>query len=107
MQRPPRALAATKSPFTIEVRFLGGLTEAEKDAFKAAADRWAKAIVGDLPSVVVDGEVVDDVLILAQGTPIDGGGGILGQAGPTHLRPSPAMRPICPPRALCRSTRLT
>jgi hypothetical protein len=26
-------------------------------------------IVGDLPSVVVDGEVIDDVLILAQGRP--------------------------------------
>ena len=39
-----RTLAATESPFTIEVRFLGGLTETEKDAFKAAADRWAKAL---------------------------------------------------------------
>lgn len=86
MQRPREPWPPPKSPFTIEVRFLGGLTQA-RNAFKAAADRWAKAIVGDLPSVVVDGEVVDDVLILAQGTPIDGGGGILGQAGPTHLRP--------------------
>ena len=27
-------------------------------------------IVGDLPNVVVDGEVIDDVLILAQGRPL-------------------------------------
>jgi hypothetical protein len=27
-------------------------------------------LVGDLPSVVVDGEVIDDVLILAQGRPL-------------------------------------
>lgn len=81
------ALAATSSPFTIEVRFLGGLTNSQKDAFKAAADRWATVIVGDLPSVQVDGEVIDDVLILAQGTPIDGVGRVLGQAGPTHVRP--------------------
>ena len=81
------ALAATESPFMIEVRFLGGLTESQKAAFKAAADRWTKVIVGDLPSVQVDNEVIDDVLILAQGTQIDGTGGILGQAGPTHLRP--------------------
>jgi hypothetical protein len=81
------ALAATESPFMIEVRFLGGLTDSQKDAFKAAADRWTKVIVGDLPSVQVDGEVIDDLLILAQGTPIDGIAGILGQAGPTHLRP--------------------
>ena len=95
-----RTLAATESPFTIEVRFLGGLTEAEKDAFKAAADRWAKTIVGDLPSVVVDGEVVDDVLILAQGTPIDGAGGILGQAGPTHLRPASSDAAYLPAKGI-------
>lgn len=83
-------LAATTSPYTIDVRFLGGLTETQKAAFTAAADRWVKVIVGDLPSMLVDGEVIDDVLILAQGTPIDGAGGTLGQAGPTHLRPASA-----------------
>jgi hypothetical protein len=79
-----------KSPFTIKVKFLGGLTPAQKAAFKKAADRWSKVIVGDLPPVIVDGEKIDDVLILAEGTPIDGEGGILGQAGPTHLRPASA-----------------
>ena len=78
------------SAYKIEVRFLGGLTTAQKNAFKTAADRWTKVIVGDLPSVQVDGEVVDDLLILAQGVAIDGPGGILGQAGPTHLRPPAA-----------------
>jgi hypothetical protein len=84
------ALADTESPFTIDVRFLGGLSETQKNAFKLAADRWTRVIVGDLPSVLVDGEVIDDVLIQAQGTPIDGPGRILGQAGPTHLRPASA-----------------
>jgi hypothetical protein len=84
------AVAGTVSPFTIEVRFLGGLTEPQKNAFKAAADRWSRVIVGDLPSVLVDGEVIDDVLILAEGANIDGPGRILGQAGPTHLRPASA-----------------
>lgn len=78
------------SPYTIEVRFRGGLTETQKDAFKAAADRWTSLIVGDLPSVQVDGEVIDDILIEAQGSPIDGPGMILGQAGPTHVRPDNA-----------------
>jgi hypothetical protein len=82
--------AAVKSAYKIEVRFLGGLTTAQKNAFKVAADRWASVIVGDLPSVRVDGEVVDDLLILAQGTAIDGPRGILGQAGPTHIRPASA-----------------
>jgi len=84
------ALANTSSPFTIEVRFLGGLSKKQKDAFKTAADRWSKVIVGDLPSVMVDGEVIDDLLILAQGQAIDGPGTILGQAGPTRLRPASA-----------------
>lgn len=85
-----KELAATTSPFTIDVRFVGGLTATQRTAFTKAADRWTTAIVGDLPSVSVDGEVIDDVLILAQGVPIDGPGKILGQAGPTHLRPGAA-----------------
>jgi Leishmanolysin len=85
-----KALAATTSPYTIEVRFLGGLNARQRAAFTAAADRWTRVIVGDLPSVLVDNEEIDDVLILAQGTAIDGPGMILGQAGPTHLRPASA-----------------
>jgi hypothetical protein len=83
-------LAATTSPFTIEVRFLGGLNPAQQEAFTAAADRWTRIIVGDLPDVLVDNEVVDDLVINAQGVPIDGPGKILGQAGPTHIRPEGA-----------------
>ena len=82
--------AQLQSAYKIEVRFLGGLNTAQKKAFKAAANRWTKVIVGDVPSVMVDGEVIDDLLILAQGVPIDGVHGILGQAGPTHLRPASA-----------------
>lgn len=82
--------AAIQSAYKIEVRFLGGLTDAQKEAFKTAADRWSKVITGDLPSVIVSGEVIDDLVIEAQGAPIDGPGGILGQAGPTNLRPANA-----------------
>src|SRR4029079_3780054 len=92
-----KVLADTTSPFTIEVRFLGGLTEMQQAAFTAAADRWTTMIVGDLPPVVADGETIDDVLILAQGTDIDGRGGILGQAGPTVLRPASAGTPALLP----------
>ena len=81
-----KELAATDSPFTIEVRFMGGLTESQQAIFAAAADRWARVIVGDLPDVELDGDVIDDLLILAQGQDIDGEGGVLGQAGPTHVR---------------------
>jgi hypothetical protein len=82
--------AAVASAYKIEVRFLGGLNATQKKAFKRAADRWSKVIVGDLPPVLVSGEVIDDLLIEAQGTTIDGPGGILGQAGPTNLRPRSA-----------------
>lgn len=83
-------IASAESPFTIDVRFVGGLTARQKKAFKAAADRWVKVIVGDLPDIVVDGELVDDVLILAEGADIDGPGHILGQAGPDRVRPASA-----------------
>ena len=86
-KKQARDLAATESPFTIEVRFLGGLNARQKAAFTAAADRWVKAIVGDLPPVRIGDDVIDDILIEAQGRPIDGPGKILGQAGPTHVRP--------------------
>ena len=82
--------SAVQSAYKIVVRFLGGLTTAQKNAFKSAANRWTKVIVGDVPSVLVGGEVIDDLLIEAQGVAIDGPGGILGQAGPTNLRPASA-----------------
>ncbi len=87
---PGASASATESAYKIEVRFLGGLTARQKTAFKDAADRWSKVIVGDVPSVLVSGEVIDDLVIEAQGADIDGPGGVLGQAGPTNLRPAAA-----------------
>lgn len=80
--------AVEPSAFTVEVRFLGGLSPAQQAAFASAAARWSRIIVGDVPPVRLEGELIDDVLIEAQGTPIDGPGGILGQAGPRFIRPS-------------------
>lgn len=77
----------TASDFNIEVQFMGGLTVAQRAAFELAAARWSEIITGDLPSFRVLGRDIDDVLILAEGKPIDGPGRILGRAGPTHLRP--------------------
>src|SRR3954468_10211617 len=76
--------------YTIEIKFLGGLSPKQKAAFKHAANRWTRAIVGDLPDVVVDGKTINNLLITAQGTEIDGVGTILGQAGPGFLRPKNA-----------------
>jgi len=52
------AAPAATGAFTIEVRFLGGLTQSQRDAFRAAADRWTRVIVGALPAVQVDGELI-------------------------------------------------
>ncbi|MFI0508264.1 hypothetical protein ACH3Y9_05605 [Streptomyces sp. WSLK1-5] len=80
-----RELARTTPPFTIEFRFPGGLTTAQQDAFAAAADRWAKVIIGDLDTALVNGDVIDDLLIEAEGVTIDGPGRVLGMAGPTDF----------------------
>lgn len=86
-----REIANSTSPFTIEVRFLGGLTQSQQDAFAAAADRWSRVIVGDLDTAVVGDDVIDDLLIEAEGVDIDGPQGILGMAGPTDFRDGSAQ----------------
>lgn len=86
-------IAATTSPFQIEVRFVQGLTPGQKAVFGEAAERWTRVIVGDLETAIVHDfsgtVIVDDVLIDAEGVPIDGTDqvpNILGQAGPTRFR---------------------
>ena len=74
-------------PFEIKVRFLGGLSASQQAIFQEAANRWSEVITANLPSIQTDIGVVDDIVIDAEGKQIDGQGGILGQAGPTKLRP--------------------
>ena len=76
--------------FQIAVTFPDNtLTPAQQSAFQRAASTWQRVVVGDLPNVVdpETGATVDDIWIVAAGPTIDGVGGILGQAGPTNLRP--------------------
>lgn len=95
---------AVSSEFDIEVVFLDGSapTAEQQAVFELAAARWSQVIVGDLPDVTSDVDAnscgtahpafqdleVDDLVILAMVTPIDGEGGVLGQAGPCELRGS-------------------
>lgn len=53
---------------------------------EAAADRWEQIVVGDLPDVLFNGILIDDLRISGVSTIIDGPGGILGSAGPGNLR---------------------
>jgi hypothetical protein len=74
--------------FSIEVRFTGGLNAAQQAAFSKAANRWAQVVVGDFPSVNVDGEVINALVIEASGKNIDGEGNVLGQSTPTVNLPN-------------------
>jgi len=108
---PPASIAgtATSPPagaFHIDLRFIGTApTPAQQAAFDLAATRWSELILGDLPDVQItpqDGtfgpcpaifETIDDVVIFAELTSIDGVGGILGSAGPCAIRDTEGSEP--------------
>ncbi|MCA9835957.1 MAG: hypothetical protein KC422_03545 [Trueperaceae bacterium] len=95
--------------YDITISFSGsGLTAARESIFDSAASRWSEVIVGDIEDVSFNTQqvsaqsicgfadttpvpTVDDLLIFARIGPIDGngnngGGNILGQAGPRVIR---------------------
>lgn len=87
------------SPFQVELRFLTTPTPAQQEAFLAAQLRWQGLIVGDVPDIPINvsagtcgsdspalNRTIDDVLILVTLQPIDGAGGVLGQAAPCLVR---------------------
>ncbi len=84
--------------FNISLKFLLPPTERQAEVFNDAAARWERIIIGDVPSFTgtipsafvgfppaVDG-TLDDIVIEVALAPIDGPGGILGQAGPQFVR---------------------
>ncbi|MBK8250566.1 MAG: hypothetical protein IPK85_24685 [Gemmatimonadetes bacterium] len=92
--------AEFQSDYHIDVRFSGTASDAIRQAFETAADRIAGVIVGDVadqlltsfdpsrcggPAGVVT-ETVDDVVIYAEVSEIDGPGKVLGRAGPCVTR---------------------
>jgi hypothetical protein len=73
--------------FHIDLNFAdGSLSSARRKAFDAAARRWERAIVGDLPDVRDGSLTIDDVRIDGAATEIDGPGGVLAQSSPSALR---------------------
>lgn len=78
--------------YEITLRLDPGMRPEFRDAFQAAADRWAEAIVAGVPDRFLDLPLgllgfpaftgtVDDVLIDARDVAIDGEGSVLGRAG--------------------------
>lgn len=93
--------ADIRSDFTPLVRFHGQLPSPEiQTAFRWAADRLRAAIIGDLGDVPVLNfdlsrcgvqeaaltETIDDVIMFAMVTPMDGAGRVLASAGPCIQR---------------------
>lgn len=99
------ALKTTTAPgvdrgrYNISLRYLVPLTDRQLEVFEAAAARWERIIIKDVPSIEgpipsafggvppIDG-TIDDIVIEVVIAPIDGPGGILGQAGPRFFRTS-------------------
>jgi hypothetical protein len=97
---------AVSSLYDIEVRFVGATapTMAQQNAFDAAVAGWQSVLIGDLPDqllnisipaggcrsddVVTINETIDDLVILAEITTIDGPGNIAGQASWCVVRPT-------------------
>jgi len=101
--------AQIQSAFNIDVRFIGVPPSAAVQAsFRSAAERIRAAVVGDMEDVSVQGldvfsctggqaaalsETIDDILIFASITNIDGVGRILARAGPCFLR-NTSLQPL-------------
>jgi hypothetical protein len=92
--------AEFQSDYHIDVRFSGTPSDAIRQAFEVAADRLAGVIIGDAPDQFLANfdptrcggpaglitETVDDVVIYAEVSDIDGPGKVLGRAGPCVTR---------------------
>jgi hypothetical protein len=81
----PTTTTPSSGGFHIQLN-ITGMTSSEVAIFQQAAARWEQIITGDLPDATYNGHVVDDLEIDASAAPIDGPGGILGQAGPDAFR---------------------
>lgn len=97
--RSTQAAGNDRGRFNITLQYVVNITDRQREVFESAAARWERIIIRDIPSFtgtlpsafqglppVIDGETIDDVLIEVVIAPIDGPGGILGQAGPRFVR---------------------
>jgi len=91
-----RITVPSTAGFDIDLQFLTGATASQRLAFQTAAAKWEGLITGDLPTEEVTypylacggaiDEYADDLTIRVVLGPIDGAGGILGQASPCWVR---------------------
>jgi hypothetical protein len=87
------AIVPDNEEYNITIEFYGDNWTPELiQIFKDEADYLSGVIAGDRPDYIADDDPnkffdqdIDDILITAELVNIDGSGGVLGQAGPTHL----------------------
>jgi hypothetical protein len=89
------------SSYDVDVRFLSSGEASFEQAVMDAADRWAVLVIGDLTDIPIDepadscgsdspalDETLDDLLIFASVSSIDGPGNTIAQGGPCFIRTS-------------------
>jgi hypothetical protein len=75
--------------FQIDLRFLDdAFTLAQRESIMQAARRWEQVIVGDVPDIVTDVGLTDDLVVDIASGSIDGSGGVLATASSKYLRPT-------------------
>lgn len=95
--RTTEAPGVDKGRYNITLKYVTPPTPRQEEVFEAAAARWERIIIKDVPSIQgpipsafagfpdIEG-TIDDIVIEVALAPIDGPGGILGQAGPNYVR---------------------
>ena len=91
--------ASGESPYNITVRWIASATPRQKEAVEKAVARWRAIILSELNDVNLNApagacfakqpatrEIVDDLLLYVDFSPIDGVNGVLGEAGPCYIR---------------------
>lgn len=77
---------AAATSYNVAIDFVGTWSNELQAAFIEAADYLSTIVLADVPDVIVEGALVDDIVITATLAAIDGVGGTLGSAGPREIR---------------------
>ena len=82
-----RIMDPKQDNFEIDFRFSFNVSVSQNEIFRSAANRWERIIEKGLPDGrLPTGEFIDDLLIDASIVEMDGPGGTLASARPTHTR---------------------
>jgi hypothetical protein len=88
------AATTSLSRFSIDVEFDASLPDQFRLAFSLATQRWLNVIVGNVPSITVDGETIAGLRVVARADRLDDGYGLgaMTELDERFLRPADAGR---------------